>query len=157
MKLHNNKGRLYYAGKCKTLKLNNIEYINLNFTDDQIINDEIIYDIYIDHNIYNKIKKEYIIMKYNENVKKYMKKKMFNSKETAIKNNNDYLYSELKWHYLLVELDNFTIINKKLPPKDNIIYDKINNFIDYNENNIHIYTEKWKKYKDINKNIFENL
>jgi hypothetical protein len=156
MKKYANKGRIYYTGKCKTARLNNIEYINLNLVDDPNIIEEITYNTYIDEIIVKKIINEFMIIKYKDNRQKYMDYKRNNSKEHIIKNKNDYLYSDLKWEYLFIELNDFIVKYQKLPEKNNILNEKLHNFIEYNNTNDHKYIKKWENYKSMHPKIFIN-
>jgi hypothetical protein len=155
----NINGRLYYSNDSKMTninKLKNIEYINLSYNDlklNKFIN-EFTYDVYTDKYLVEKLKYEYHQQKYKESIELYVHLKKKNT--CILKDNNDYLYSDLKWQYIFNELDNYIKLNNKLPDHYDIIYDKIKNFINYNDKTINKYTEEWKKYKQIHHNIFTN-
>ena len=155
----NVNGRLYYSNNLSIRKLNrlkNIDYINIPYNDYTIDNyiNEITFNTYTDKSIVQRLRNEYKEYKHKENIKNYIDSKKHNIYE--IKDINDYLYSDLKWKYIFDELDEYIKLNNKLPPICNNLYEKINNFINYNENISNKYTEEWKKYKQMNPNIFEN-
>ena len=113
---------------------------------------EIKNDINTDINLYEKIKNEYIQKIYKENMNKYMNYK----KNTSTSTNNNSFYSDIKWNYLLEELDNYLKINQKLPDGNNISEKVLLNFINYNEKIIDSHTEKWNEFKETYIHIFKN-
>jgi len=149
-----NEGIVYYTNKLHVSELSNVKYIHMPFDEKYIINEinEIKTDINTDINLYEKIKDEYIQKKYKESVNKYMNYK----KNTSTTSNDNPFYGELKWNYLLEELDNYLKINQKLPDGNNVSEKILLNFIKYNEKIIGSYTEKWTEFKETYINFFKN-
>jgi hypothetical protein len=149
-----NEGIVYYTNKLHVSELNNVKYIHMPFDEKYIIDEinEIKNDINTDINLYEKIKNEYIQKIYKENMNKYMNYK----KNTSTSTNNNSFYSDIKWNYLLEELDNYLKINQKLPDGNNISEKVLLNFINYNEKIIDSHTEKWNEFKETYIHIFKN-
>jgi len=144
-----NDGILYYSGNLHVTKLNNVKYIHIPFNTKDL-HEEITFDIYTNSKIYQKIEDEYIQKIYKENMKRYVNYK----KNNDIPDNNNPFYSEIKWYYILDELDSYLKINKKLPEGNTISDISLLNFINHNEKIIHCYTQKWIEFKEIYSNIF---
>ena len=164
-----NMGLIFYSNKIcsninKTIK--NIEYVHIpfdNYENNKSINkytNKIQETIDKNINKYPSIVKlykneqkttlitNYSLNKFNHNIQEI--NEYYNNKL------NDYLYSDLKWEYILHELDDYIKLNNKLPDLCDNSHEKIHNFINYNDKINNKYTEEWKKYKETHHNIFIN-